>query len=328
MSGWVSFRTVKESVSMEMALASYGVRLNRLNESYYRGKCPLPAHRSGSSALSFVVNVDKNAWACHSASCSAARGGRIGGNVIDFVAAMEGCSVRDAALKLQDWFAPRLPAPAFVSPAARPGSEPAALPEVPEANEPLSFKITAVDHAHPYLAARGVDVETARLFGVGYHLGKGLMEGRIVIPIHDENGTLVAYAGRSLDSSAPKYRLPPRFRKSHVLFNLNRAAGKGKRVVLVEGFFDAIRVHQAGLPCVVAMMGCSLSLRQEELLKGCFDSVVLLLDGDAAGRRASESIAARLVRAFSVRLAAISDGRQPDSLGFDQIRCLCDSDYF
>jgi DNA primase len=328
MSGWVSFRTVKESVSMEMALASYGVRLNRLNESYYRGKCPLPAHRSGSSALSFVVNVDKNAWACHSASCSAARGGRIGGNVIDFVAAMEGCSVRDAALKLQDWFALRLPAPAFVSPATRPGSEPAAFPEVPEANEPLSFRFAAVDHVHPYLAARGVDVETARLFGVGYHLGKGLMEGRIVIPIHDENGALVAYAGRSLDSSAPKYRLPPRFRKSHVLFNLNRAAGKGKRVVLVEGFFDAIRVHQAGLPCVVAMMGCSLSLRQEELLKGYFDSVVLLLDGDAAGLRASESIAARLIRAFSVRLAAIPDGRQPDSLGFDQIRCLCDSDYF
>lgn len=328
MSGWVSFRTVKESVSMEMALASYGVRLNRLNESYYRGKCPLPAHRSGSSALSFVVNVDKNAWACHSASCSAARGGRIGGNVIDFVAAMEGCSVRDAALKLQDWFALRLPAPASSSTSARPHAELADLLTPRTANAPLAFRIAAVDHTHPYLAARGVDVETARLFGVGYHLGKGLMEGRIVTPIHDENGALVAYAGRSLDSSAPKYRLPPRFRKSHVLFNLNRAAGKGKRVVLVEGFFDAIRVHQAGLPCVVAMMGCSLSLRQEELLKGYFDSVVLLLDGDAAGRRASESIAARLVRAFSVRLAVISDGRQPDSLGFDQIRCLCDSDYF
>lgn len=328
MSGWVNFRTVKESVSMEMALASYGVRLNRLNESYYRGKCPLPAHRSGSSALSFVVNVDKNAWACHSVSCSAARGGRIGGNVIDFVAAMEGCSVRDAALKLQDWFALRLLAPPSSSPPARPHAELADLLTPQAANAPLAFKIAAVDHTHPYLAARGVDVETARLFGVGYHLGKGLMEGRIVIPIHDENGTLVAYAGRSLDSSAPKYRLPPRFRKSHVLFNLNRAAGKGKRVVLVEGFFDAIRVHQAGIPCVVALMGSSLSLRQEELLKGHFDSIVLFLDGDAAGRRASESIAARLVRALSVRLAAIPDGRQPDSLGFDQIRCLCDSSYF
>jgi DNA primase len=99
-------------------------------------------------------------------------------------------------------------------------------------------------------------------------------------------------------------------------------------VVLVEGFFDAIRVHQAGLPCVVALMGSSLSLRQEELLKGHFDSIVLFLDGDAAGRRASQSIAARLVRALSVRLAAIPDGRQPDSLGFDQIRCLCESSYF
>jgi DNA primase len=93
------------------------------------------------------------------------------------------------------------------------------------------------------------------------------MAGRVVVPIHDENGFLVAYAGRSVDETDPKYRFPPRFRKSLVLFNLHRAATHGESVVIVEGFFDCIKVHQAGLRCVVALMGCSLSIGQEELLQ-------------------------------------------------------------
>src|SRR5215471_19162160 len=101
---WVDYRAVKAAVSMEMALASYGIKLHRLDRDYLRGRCPLPAHTSRSSRQSFIVNTGKNAWACHSDSCVAARGGRIGGNVLDFVASMERCSIRDAALRLQDWF--------------------------------------------------------------------------------------------------------------------------------------------------------------------------------------------------------------------------------
>ena len=100
---WVSFRTVKQAVSMEMALATYGVMLHRLDRCYLRGRCPLPSHRSRSSAPSFIVNTEKNAWACHSDSCASTRGG-LGGNVLDFVACMENCSVREAALRLQEWF--------------------------------------------------------------------------------------------------------------------------------------------------------------------------------------------------------------------------------
>ena len=102
---WVDFKAVKQAVSVEMALAYYGVMLRRIHSSYLRGRCPLPAHASRSSNQSFIVNTEKNAWACHSDSCMASRDGRTGGNVLDFVAAMERCSVRDAALKLQDWFA-------------------------------------------------------------------------------------------------------------------------------------------------------------------------------------------------------------------------------
>ena len=103
MSDWVDFNAVKAAVTMEMVVAHYSVELRQVNATYLRGQCPLPTH-SGSSDNSFGVNTQKNAWACHVTSCVAGRDGKKGGNVLDFVAVMEGCSIRDAALKLQNWF--------------------------------------------------------------------------------------------------------------------------------------------------------------------------------------------------------------------------------
>lgn len=309
---------------METVLANYGVRLHRLDGEHLRGRCPLPPHTSKSSRQSFIVNVQKNAWACHSDSCVAARGGRIGGNVLDFVSAMENCSVREAAIKLQNSFIVMPPLP---PPVASSAAEAAAT--VPRAgNKPLSSALSRIDYSHRYLAERCVDAETIRHFGIGYNCRTGSMAGRIVIPIHDESGLLIAYAGRAIDHTEPKYRFPARFRKSLVLFNLHRAAAAGKSVVVVEGFFDCFNVHQAGLPCVVSLMGCSLSPRQEELLQERFQEVILLLDGDKAGRTAAIKIASRLVSKVSTRLVEIPTGSQPDQLGADQIRCLCIPGYF
>jgi DNA primase len=154
------------------------------------------------------------------------------------------------------------------------------------------------------------------------------MEGRIVIPIYDENGFSVAYAGRSLDQTEPHYRFPARFRKSLLLFNLHRAITEGKTAIVVEGFFDCFKVHQAGLPGVVALMGCSLSLRQEKVLCECFREVILLLDGDKAGQSASATIAQRLVSKVATRIVEIPVGSQPDQLGADQIRCSLPSRLF
>jgi DNA primase len=138
----------------------------------------------------------------------------------------------------------------------------------------------------------------------------------------------LAYAGRSLNQAEPKYRFPVGFRKSLALFNLHRAVHHGKRVVIVEGFFDCLKVHQAGLPCVVALMGCSLSRRQIDLFEQHFEEAVLLLDGDKAGRAASVTIGAQLVPKLSTRLVQVPEGSQPDQLSKDQIRCLCIPGYF
>ena len=139
---------------------------------------------------------------------------------------------------------------------------------------------------------------------------------------------MVAYAGRSLGQSEPRYKFPVCFHKSFVLFNLHRAIHHGRAVIVVEGFFDCLRVHQAGLPCVVALMGCSLSLQQQTLLERHFREVTLMLDGDNAGRRAGVMMAARLATKVAVRIVEVPLGAQPDQLSADQIRCLCDPDSF
>src|SRR5579864_5756946 len=269
---WVDFKTVKAAVTMQMLLDRYQINWLRKSGDELRGRCPI---HQGEGTGSFHVHVTKNAFNCF--SCKAR------GNVLDFVAAMEKCSVRDAALKLQSWYSVRT--------GASMANEAAAEREVgePEANRPLAFQLKGIDHAHPCLAERGITKETAETFGVGYFGGKGSMRGRIVIPIHNEKGELVAYGGRAIDDSEPRYKLPAGFHKSLELFNLHRAIGENNsegRVVVVEGFFDCMKVHQAGLPAV-ALMGSSLSQAQEQLLTAHFKSIHLLFDGDNAGRQAT-----------------------------------------
>jgi 5S rRNA maturation endonuclease (ribonuclease M5) len=325
MSGaWVDFKAVKESVSMETALARYGIRLRRISSDYLRGACPLPAHQSGSSNQSFIVNTQKNIWSCQSISCIAARGGRVGGNVLDFVALMDSCSIRDAALSLQRSLGGTACLGGFWSKQRLHGSEGAACFQADVRYRPLSFTLSGVDCRHPYLAERGITPDVARLFGVGRYAGRGIMSGRIVIPIHSPQAALVAYVGRSIDGREPRYRFPAGFRKSHILFNLHRAVKEPDRrtVVVVEGFFDCMKVHQAGYRSVVALMGSTLSEDQAELLRQTFQEALLMLDGDDTGRAATRIIAARLRQHLSVKLAHVPAGRQPDQLSLNEIQSL------
>ncbi len=171
---------------------------------------------------------------------------------------------------------------------------------------------------HPYLKERGVSEEIAQKFGVGFFPGKGSMHDRIVIPIHNPKGELVAYAGRAIDGSEPRYKFPAGFHKSMELYNLHRVRDE-LSVVLVEGFFDCMKVTQAGFPCV-ALMGSTMSNAQEELIREHFAHVVVMLDGDDAGRGASEEIADRIRRViFQVDIVALADGVQPDQLLEDEL---------
>jgi DNA primase len=309
---WVDFKQIKADVGIEQVLARYGVRLRSMSRTEWRGRCPLPMHHSSRSRDSFMVNLARNVWSCHSQSCTQARGGRAGGNVLDLVALMEGCSIRDAALRLRSWSGV-LP-PRTVMPLAE---------TRPEPNTPLPFSLQHVDGRHPYLAARGLTRATIRAFGVGLYRGRGFLRGRIVIPIHNEQGELMAYVGRAPDDAIPKYRFPKGFRKSLVLFNLHRAcATEARDIVVVEGFFDTFAVHQAGYPAVVALMGSTLSPYQADLLSAHFDRVLLMLDSDDAGRHGTATITPALAARMPVSAIELENGRQPDQLTRGEIRRL------
>jgi len=196
-------------------------------------------------------------------------------------------------------------------------------------NPPLKFALKSLDPEHPYLISRGLPQDTLVEFGVGYFTGKGIMAGRIAIPIHNEHGELVAYAGRwpgEVPEGEGKYKLPTGFHKSLVVYNLHRAKehAKDAGLVIVEGFFDAMRLHAAGYQNVVALMGSSMSEAQEELIVtavGPDGKVTLMFDEDDAGWKGREEALSRLSSRVYVKVIGLGEeGRQPDSLSEQELK--------
>jgi DNA primase len=309
MSQEVNFAALKQRVPLEAVLRHYQVDdLRGGHSGRYRGRCPI---HQGEGRDAFHVDVKRKIFHCF--SC------RAGGDMLDLVALLSNCTLRQAALQLQDWF-----------PGAASGEEPPTKQRVTKGNisvnPALKFTLRGVDGGHAYVATREVNARTAARFGVGFYRGPGLMSGRVVIPIHDERGRLVAYAGRSVDGSEPRYRFPAGFGKSQVLFNFHRAtATTSDTVLVVEGFFDCMRVSQAGFGTVVALMGTELYEHPAQLLHNRFSRVVLMLDGDEAGRLARDRVAGRLRDTSEVRVIELPEGRQPDQLPECRLRELIES---
>jgi len=304
MTTWVDFEAIKSRVPITAVLEHYRIQgLKRSGKAHLRGRCPLHV---GEGRETFHVDTAGQVFHCF--SC------RAGGSVLDLVMAIEGCGLRQAAAQLSSWRA--MPAIEVELPVVKP-----TVTKKIEFISPLGFRLRGVDSQHPYLNTRGIGHATAVEFGVGFYPGPGLMQHRLVFPIEDEAGRLVGYCGRSLDGSEPRYRFPPRFSKSQLLFNLHRATTtRQAHVVVVEGFFDCLKVYQAGFHSVVALMGSSLYEPQRELLVRHFRHVSLMLDGDAAGQHASSAIAPRLSLHCKVDVVELADGAQPDQLNEQSLR--------
>jgi DNA primase len=324
MTTWIDYKALKQRVKIHDVLGHYGV-LENLKQKGDNLVGPCPIHK-GTNATQFHVALAKNNFNCFG-DCHG------GGNVIDFVAKMEGLDIRQAALKLQEWFGagegvqqngnPRDHGPATEEIAAR-SRAPQLAEEKPEErpNPPLSFALKNLDPEHPYLSHRGFRNETMEAFGVGY-CAKGLMKGRIAIPIHNADGELVAYAGRwpgDPPDGEGKYKLPAGFHKALVVFHLHRVRELAQThgLILVEGFFDCIWLWQAGIHNAVALMGSSLSPEQEKLIVeavGPRGTVTLMFDEDAAGWTCREDVLSRLVPQVYVKVVSLGEeGTQPDNL--------------
>jgi DNA primase len=337
-SSFVDFKAVKAAITMERVLEHYGL-LDRFKRSGDSLNGPCPIHK-GSNPTQFRVSVSKNIWNCFS-EC------KHGGNVLDFIVKMEDVSIHAAALKAIEWFgldpeamSAAKPEEAEHADEARKGGEeappkpalqkPAAVQEKNTPNKPLKFRLEKLEREHPYLTERGLTLETIISFGVGY-CGKGMMAERIAIPIHNEEGNVVAYVGRwpgEPPGDTPKYKLPPGFRKSLELFNIDRAVKEpaDTPLVIVEGFFDCMKLHQYGCRKVVALMGSTMSAAQEELIRKHTDSrsqVIIMLDEDEAGQAGRDDIAVRLAKFAFVKVHTFEKpGTQPDNLNAEEVQLL------
>jgi DNA primase len=316
----IDFKAVKAAADFAVILARCGVVMER-HGAELLGRCPFhDDHRP-----SFRVNPAKSGGVYHCFSCGA------GGNVLDFVARKERLTIRQAAERIAEWCGLPLPSPARTAPAPRGALTPRA-PETPPPplegeNPPLRFTLK-LDSSHPYLAERELDPATISHFGLGY-APRGLLAHRIAIPIHNERGELVAYAGRYANAAVPdgeaKYLLPPGFRKSEVLFNLHRVRDRD-HLTLVEGYWSVFRLFQLGIPAV-ALMGSTLSPRQEELLTlSKVRRLTLFLDGDETGRAATTALLPVLAGGFFVRVVDFGPNTQPDTVPEGTLRRLIEKE--
>jgi DNA primase len=207
--------------------------------------------------------------------------------------------------------------------------------------------------ARKYLAGRGVDVETAAPHALGFAppgrafldamktlglaepvlLEAGLLvkrddgslvprfRRRLLFPIHDLRGRVVGFGGRALGDEEPKYLNSPDtplFHKGKLLYNLHQAKHAIRReggAIVVEGYFDVLRLLLAGIEHVVAPLGTGLTEEQAGLLKRFAPHVTLLYDSDGPGLRAAFRAGDVLLRqSLRVTVATLPEGDDPDTL--------------
>jgi DNA primase len=332
MSQQVNFRELRQKLDFRAVLELYKVEVKiKPNGTQHHGFCPLPTHDGKKNSPSFSANLEKGIWQCF--GCGAK------GNVLEFAVRMEGLDpnngtdFRKVAVKLQGIFFPATPAPRTKADEPRMDTRekeqevPAPKEGSAIVNAPLDFELKDLDKNHPYLTGRGLNAETVEHFGLGY-CSRGLLAGRIAIPLHDLDGELIGYAGRVIDdasigSECPKYKFPGRrehngavfeFHKSGFLYNGGRRPCRQKQVVVVEGFPSVWWLWQNRYPNAVAIMGSTVSDEQVRLIVDFVDPrgfVWIFTDGDDAGIRCGEDLVLKIAPFRFTRWLRLSNGRQP-----------------
>jgi DNA primase len=339
-----------------VALVGRHVELKKSGKSF-KGRCPFHQEKSAS----FYVTPELRRFKCF--GCQA------GGDAIAFVQRYLGKTFVDAVRDLAREVGVDLSA--AEDPSARERQHLREVTELAlEHFKSQLWHPSEGQTARAALTARGVSEETARSFGLGWApeawsrlsdvlLARGLLEfgiqagllqrrsrgdgaydafrGRLMVPIRAPDGRVVAFGGRLLQGEGAKYinsKESRLYAKSETLYGLDRARDEVRRrksVVLVEGYFDVIGLHQAGVTHAVAL--CSTALTPghlQQLQRVEARELVLLLDGDEAGRKAVERLAPVLLAAgASTRVALLPEGEDPDtfarSRGGEAVRALLGS---
>jgi DNA primase len=331
---------LKGVVRIENVVGEY-VRLRKSGPTRFMGLCPFHSEKTPS----FTVHVVHQFYKCF--SCGAA------GDVIKFVMEKEGLSFFEALRSLAERYGVPMPKRSqYADDDSRLRAALFEMHELAAQTFRANLNSPAGEAARAYLAKRGVSPETAEKFGMGYaERGRGLVRlfserglaaqqseqsglvgkredgsfydrfrNRLMFPIHNEAGKIIGFGGRALDAGdEPKYLNSPEtpiYKKSFVLYNLHRAKEairRDDRVILVEGYMDAIGVTAAGFASVVASCGTSLTAQQVQALKRHSGKVLVNFDPDTAGANATQrSIDLLLTEGMHVRIVELDGGLDPD----------------
>ena len=326
-------------------LVQRSVKLTRAGREW-KGCCPFHEEKTPS----FYVNDQKQFYHCF--GCGAH------GDAISWMVDQQGLQFMDAVKELAGMAGMEVPAPDPVM--AKRAEQRASLIDVTEAAQRFfvdSLAAPGGSVAREYLQRRGFSPAVMREFGFGWapddrqalpkalsQFGEDMLEGagmraaneqgerydrfrgRVMLPIQDARGRVIAFGGRILDKreGVAKYLNSPDtdlFDKGRTLYNLHRAAPAARqsgRVVVVEGYMDVIALANAGIADAVAPLGTALTEMQLELLWRMVEVPVLCFDGDAAGQRAAMRAIARalplLAPMRSLGIVRLPAGLDPDDL--------------
>lgn len=298
------------------------------------GLCPFHSEKTPS----FSVSPDKQIFHCF--GCGQ------GGDVFEFVKLIEQVTFPEAMRIVAEKCGVPIPQTFHVdTAAARERETLASLYERAAAFYRRRLSSADARSAREVLAEREVNDEYRNRFGLGFAPPSGLLRElsppdpirtglfsrndkgqvydrfrrRLMFPIWNERGTIVAFGGRILGEGQPKYLNSPEsplYSKSGVLYGLHLAkqeARRSGRMIVVEGYFDCLSLHQNGIENVVASCGTSLTSRQVDLLARSVSEVVVNYDPDTAGQKAARrSIELLLERGLTVRILKLPGGLDPD----------------
>lgn len=338
---YVNFSELKTRVPILDALKALGLAEQfKQTGKGLSGVCPLPSHKHGPMPNPEQFKIDQkdgvDVWHCFG-DCQR------GGDVIELVKAVAGLDNAHVRLWFAQHFADRLSLQKPKAEAtARKGSgetaQPAAMTPVtppaesvkpePEPLKALRFHLN-LDPAAPYLTkTRGLKPETIERFGLGL-CKKGILQGYIAIPVHDYPGNnLVSYLGRwpgedyDEANGKPKYKWPKGFTPSRVVYGLKDAltGTEGKPLIVVEGVFKALYLHQLGFSTAVSTFTASVSDEQADILASTGRPIILFFDGNEAGYKGMRTAAGKLIARSFVRAVKLPEGKEPDDLSADHLK--------
>lgn len=334
-SQWIDFKEFRQHLKFIKVLEHYKIPIQRKREQHV-GPCPLPKHGNDRQKGTLSAHLVRGIFKCF--GCKAQ------GNVLDFVALMEGVDPKDgrAVRGIISKLGPTLlrqtepetknpPTPAARSEAVNQVGPASSAPSV---NAPLDFELKGLVPEHPFLAELGLQSETVARFGLGV-AQRGTFKGQLVIPLHDHQARLVGYAGLSLVDtvgSKPSYRFPGKrehngqvfdFHADKILYNGSRLKEPVANLVLVREIPAVWWLSNHGIDSVASTMGELLSVEQAPLVRaivGRGGAVWVISAADNPGEAFLLSAIRQLSEDCFIRWVRVPVGKEIHEVPFDELK--------